>query len=227
MNILAVDTSSENLSLALLAHEQLFTFERVVKSQQSEFIIPEITRLLQQAKIEISDLDVISYNQGPGSFTGLRIGLAVVLGIAYAQQISVIPIPGFYVHMRSILSSSQPQQDVIVAIDARLNQVYLAGIKADSYEYFIEPRLYNPAEIVIDALDCVCVGDGFTRYHAELPSNIQAKVATTSASYPCAKVMIDLIVEQRFKVVEIDKLGLLYIRDKIALNIKEQQQLRG
>jgi tRNA threonylcarbamoyladenosine biosynthesis protein TsaB len=226
MNILAIDTSTENLSLALLVGEELFTFNQVVKNQQSTFIIPEISTLLVRGGVSLDELDTITYNQGPGSFTGLRIGLSVVLGIAYAKQIDVVPIPAFYAYLTDLLDSPV-KQNIVVAIDARLNQVYLAGIiAAKSYQYFIQPMLIKPEEIEINNDDYICIGNGFSQYYEQLPSAVKLKVLMNQGIYPQASTLIHLVRSNKFGVVSIDGLGLLYLRDKVALNLDEQKQLK-
>ena len=92
MNILAVDTSSEYLSLALQYNDQRYHSLDFVANQQSNFIIPKIKELLEKCNIDISGIDAIAFNQGPGSFTGLRIGLSVAIGLAYSRNIKLIPI---------------------------------------------------------------------------------------------------------------------------------------
>ena len=155
-NILAIDTSSEYLSIALRIHSKTsYIFEKV-GNLQSEFIIPKIQELLNKSGAVIQDIDFIAYNQGPGSFTGVRIGLSVAIGIALGLEIPLIPIPTFAIFANNLITLLKTKNNltnfdrlkIIVGIDARLNQIYLAGINAVDKSYFINPQLSNPEDIV-------------------------------------------------------------------------------
>ena len=80
--ILAVDTGTSFLSLALRADGEVRLYHENVGTRQSELILPQIRVLFEQAGIGASDLGGIVYAQGPGAFTGLRIGAGVVQGLA-------------------------------------------------------------------------------------------------------------------------------------------------
>ena len=91
--ILAIDTSPSSLPLAIFAKEQMWTFHEAVGTKQSTLILPTLDRLLADAGLARSDIASIVYAQGPGAFTGLRIGLGVAQGLALAQNLPMIGIP--------------------------------------------------------------------------------------------------------------------------------------
>lgn len=225
MNILAVDTSTDNISLALQVQGKLFAINKLVKNEQSNFIIPEIKKLLDEVCISVDKIDIIAYNQGPGSFTGLRIGLSVVLGMAYARNIKIVPVPSFYIYMAEALNKLN-NNNIIVGLDARLTQIYLAGISKNNYEYCINPVVISPEEITINLSEYICIGNGFKNYYDKLPAKIQSNIYLDGFMYPDASYLIELVNNGICDVVDINKLNLLYLRDKVALNKEEQKQIK-
>ena len=76
MNLLAVDTTGEALSVAVRAGERLYAFKKVLPKPHDETLIPAVDKLLAKAKLTLQDLDAIAAASGPGRFTGIRIGMA-------------------------------------------------------------------------------------------------------------------------------------------------------
>lgn len=225
MNILAIDTSSEYLSLALQYNEtQSFILEHVA-NKQSNYIIPKIDELLTQNKITIKDIDVIAYNQGPGSFTGLRIGLSVALGLSLGANTKIVPIPAFAIYAQNIKQMTKAE-NILIGIDARLNQIYLAGINLRTFQYFMEPQVIDPGMIHVDQANIVCTGGGFKVYHNLLPHQIQ-DLCYINNNYPNALNMLELINNNHYTPCAILDADLLYLRNKIALTTKEQKLLQN
>ena len=95
-NILAIDTSTKNLKLGLqFGGDRLIQSNEEIEKSHGRFIIKKIGELFQTASLEIKDLEAIVVGIGPGSFTGLRIGLAAAKGMAVALNIPIIGINSF------------------------------------------------------------------------------------------------------------------------------------
>lgn len=219
-NTLAIDTSAAYLSLALEANEQVHQFIEKVDNKQSENIIPQISKLLAKAGIAVSELDYIAYNQGPGSFTGLRIGLSVALGIAYGAKALLVPIPSFAIYALQAYKSSGNNK-ILVGLDARLKELYFAGIDAKSLEYFIAPCLVKPENARIDS-GMTLIGSGFSEY-ASLLNHSVADLPIITADYPSAIYLLELANSGKFMPVSPSEADLSYLRNKVALNLYEQQ----
>ncbi len=223
MNILAIDTSSEYLSLALQCDAtQVFTLEKV-GNKQSNHIIPSINELLVSKKISVNDIDIIAYNQGPGSFTGLRIGLSVALGLCLGANAKIVAIPAFAIYAQNIIDVLNVDK-ILIGLDARLSQIYLAGLDLKTFKYFLEPRVVNPNEININ--DTRCVGSGFKEYYDLLPEKIQ-RICDLNVEYPNALNMLQLVNQKRYAPISILDADLLYLRNKVALTTQEQIMAKG
>jgi tRNA threonylcarbamoyladenosine biosynthesis protein TsaB len=81
VNILAFDTSTEYLSLALLKGGETFHYDCNAGQTHSQIILPQIQTLLDSANLQLSDLQGIAFGAGPGSFTGVRIAAGVAQGL--------------------------------------------------------------------------------------------------------------------------------------------------
>lgn len=224
MNILAIDTSSEYLAIGLSYQGNVSHILEKVGNKQSNFIIPKIQEILQQRVISLEDIDAIAYNRGPGSFTGLRIGLSVAMGMAAANNIKLIPIDSFAIYAQSVKNLLH-EENILVGIDARLNQIYYAGVYTNTFEYFIQPQVSNPHEIHIDNNNLVCIGGGFKEYYSLLPDSIK-KLKFMDIEYPNALNMLQLIKDGYYSIVENGVADLLYLRNKVALNLEEQKQAK-
>jgi len=89
MKLLALDASTEFLSLAVRDCEQLYTYDEHAGQAASQLILPQIQRLLDQAKLTLTDLDGIAFGAGPGSFTGVRVACGVAQGLAFGANLPV------------------------------------------------------------------------------------------------------------------------------------------
>ncbi|MFC1485415.1 tRNA (adenosine(37)-N6)-threonylcarbamoyltransferase complex dimerization subunit type 1 TsaB [Candidatus Latescibacterota bacterium] len=125
MTILGIETATPRLSVALFSESPLFFEERAADSQSShcELISGFIESLVEKAGITLGDLDGIAVSLGPGSFTGLRIGIASAMGLAYGLD---IPACGVSTLMGIAWLARLPGTLVCPLIDAKRGEVYTA-----------------------------------------------------------------------------------------------------
>lgn len=124
MKILSFDTSNNLASVAILANQQLLAYSTSLEnSQQAEKLFSLIVECLEKAKLKLDELDLISVTNGPGSFTGVRIGLAAALGMQMAVRIPIISLSNFQV-MAWQIKEQYPNQNLAIVLDARRDQVY-------------------------------------------------------------------------------------------------------
>lgn len=226
-NILAIDTSNEYLSLALSINETITIFQEKVGNKQSLSIIPQIETLLKTANQELNKINLIVYNQGPGSFTGLRIGLSVALGLAYSLNCNLIPLPAFAMYLQK--KPSYNQEYLLVLLDARLGQIYVALINYQTHEYIIIPQLIYPDKLVnllmaypqINDSNTLIKGSGYHVY-ADKFGDVFSNYQYLEEEYPVPEFMIDLAQSGHYPECSVYDADLLYIRNKVALDLNEQ-----
>ncbi|MDD5174240.1 MAG: tRNA (adenosine(37)-N6)-threonylcarbamoyltransferase complex dimerization subunit type 1 TsaB [Candidatus Omnitrophota bacterium] len=129
MTILAIDTSTDYLSLAILKSGRVAAkFHKKADRKHSMLLVPMVDRLLKKAGLKIREIDCFAISVGPGSFTGLRIGVTVVKGLAYALKKKIVAVPTLDV----IADNAKSFKGVICPVlDARKNKVYACLYKSD------------------------------------------------------------------------------------------------
>ena len=126
--LLAIDTATDALSLALTRDGERRTSHEVIPRRHQQQLFPRLEALFDGAKASELGLDAVVYGQGPGSFTGLRIAVSAAQGLAYSLGIPVIGLSSLATQARTLLRCEKLQEPctIVSTIDARIGQVYAA-----------------------------------------------------------------------------------------------------
>ena len=222
MKILAIDTSTEYCSVALLDGE--ITSEEILAGQRhSELVLPMIKRMLDEAGLTLAQLDGISFGAGPGSFTGLRIACGVAQGLAFGAGLPVIGICTL-----EALAQEAGGTAVIAALDARMSEIYHAAYEKTGagWRSVSEPSLCQPANAPpISGTEWMGCGSGFDLYDQVLLDRYHGQVRHVVRSLrPHARAMVELAVPRFAMGLGTDPAAAapLYIRNKVALKENER-----
>lgn len=186
MRILAIDTSTMLGGIAILDESLLIAESRLnVKTTHSERLMTEIEHCLKQSGIKISDIDVFAVATGPGSFTGLRIGLSTVKGFSYATGKPIVSVPTLEALAWNFPCSKYP---VCTMLDARKKEVYAALFKweENNFTRLISERAAKPEEFARDALRVthndkfIFAGEGAALYRDKIIEAIGEKAIFAS-----------------------------------------------
>ena len=131
--LLALDTATEACSVALLHDGRVLSHYEVAPRMHAQRLLPMIQQLLGEAGIAASALDAIAFGRGPGAFTGVRIAIGVVQGLAFALDRPVLPVSNLAVLAQRALREQGATQ-VAAAIDARMDEVYWGCYRAEAGE---------------------------------------------------------------------------------------------
>ncbi len=151
MLILAIDTALDACAAAVLdtAQSKLIAQESLaMKRGHAEALMPLIARVMKESGIAFSALDRIAATTGPGSFTGLRVGLSAARGIALAAGKPVVGVTTLTAYAAPVVSESG-EQPIISAIDARHDHVYLQVVSGNGGS-LVTPRV-APVSEALDA----------------------------------------------------------------------------
>jgi tRNA threonylcarbamoyladenosine biosynthesis protein TsaB len=142
MLILAIDTALDACAAGVLdtdAGRMIAQESQAMKRGHAEALMPLIARVIQAAGIAFADLDRIAVTTGPGSFTGLRVGLSAARGIALAANKPVVGLTTLTAYAAPIVSNNG-EQPILSAIDARHDHVYFQVVSGNGSS-LIRPRV--------------------------------------------------------------------------------------
>lgn len=212
--ILAIDTSTAFLSLALISGSLNATFHEEVGNAQSQRILPEIQNLLQNMDLTVADLGGIVYAKGAGAFTGLRIGIGVAQGLATPFDTPLIGVPC----LDAVAYQVPDCESVLAATDARMSEVFYAWFDTKNHRRLGDYNVGKAAEIALPnnvlAENVRGVGNAFALENAPPFSG--------SLNMPTALDYAILAQSGRYEATSAAFAELLYVRDKIALTAAEQ-----
>lgn len=187
MKILAIETSTMLGGVAVIDETAGLIFESRlnVRTTHSERLMTEIAQALKQSGLKITDIDVFAAAIGPGSFTGLRIGLSTVKGFAYATGKPVVSVPTLEAFAWNFPYS---RYQVCTMLDARKNEVYAAIFRwsDDGFDKVAAEASIKPAELLINIKEPVIfAGEG-----AYLYRDIIIKLAGNKALFAPPQAMV-------------------------------------
>jgi tRNA threonylcarbamoyladenosine biosynthesis protein TsaB len=168
MKILAIETSTMLGGVAIADEKGLIAETRLnVKSTHSERLMATIDEQLRQSDMVLGDIDVFAVASGPGSFTGLRIGLSTAKGLCYATGKPLVMVPTLEAFARSFPFSKHP---VCVMLDARRGEVYAAVFQWDGgFVKLLDEVSAAPEDLFRDvASPVVLAGEGALVYRERL-----------------------------------------------------------
>ena len=129
MKLLALDTATENISVAIYKDGEEFFKSNLAPQKHAELILPMIDELLKEANLCKRDLDGIVLCTGPGSFTGVRVATSTAQGLALALDLKIATVTSLEALALEALSKNMNASYVVSSIDARMNELYLAVYK--------------------------------------------------------------------------------------------------
>ncbi|NLA84600.1 MAG: tRNA (adenosine(37)-N6)-threonylcarbamoyltransferase complex dimerization subunit type 1 TsaB [Clostridiales bacterium] len=233
MKVLAIDSSSVIAGVAVMDDNQLlYEIYHHNKKNHSEILMSMVEKCLDSCALKLSEIDVYAVSEGPGSFTGLRIGISTVKGLAQATDKPVAAIPTLDAMAWNIVGTN----DLICPImDARRNQVYSCLYRIEGEEYIrLMPYIALSIDELIDRLIVYkqpvrFIGDGIRPYRSILEEFLgeYALFAPPYLAYQRASVIAFLGFEaaRAGKTVDYNSLKPFYLR-KSQAEQKRNQQLK-
>jgi len=183
--ILAVETATHACSVAVAWDGERRELLRLARNQHAETLVPMVEQLLAEHQCALEQLDALAFGSGPGSFTGLRIGIAVAQGLAYGAGLPVVPVSSL-----GALASRVNGGRVLAAIDARMNQAYwnLYRRQADgTLQALGEPRVGNPRDLRLPDTDTwLAAGSGCEAYLEEFEPAVASRLDLVAGVHPHA-----------------------------------------
>jgi tRNA threonylcarbamoyladenosine biosynthesis protein TsaB len=228
-SILCLDASTPACSAALLHKGHCFSRFEIASRQHTQRLLPMVDEVVNDAGVNLAELDALALTTGPGSFTGIRIGFGVVQGLAFGAQLPVIPVSTLEAMAQEAATrlSLNAGELVMPVLDARMDECYWAVfcVGSDGAVIRLEPDQLSAPEQILPDIDfgkTILVGDGWNyagRFQFE-PAKVEPEF------FPSAQAMLTIAARCYLQgdAKPIECVEPLYLRDKITW--KKRQRLR-
>lgn len=171
VKLLAIDTSEDACSAALLIDDAVTERFELAPRRHSELILPMMEALLVDAGLGLGELDALAFARGPGSFTGVRIAASIIQGSALGAGLPVVPVSS----LQALAQGGRREcgaAGVLAALDARMHEVYWGAYRVDTggiMRAVIEEAVYAPSRVAVpDGDGWIAVGSGWRSYAESL-----------------------------------------------------------
>lgn len=131
MRILAIDTATEACSVALQIPAQIYAKFEYCPREHTQRILPLVESILAEGNTALAEIDVLAFGRGPGSFTGVRIGVGIAQGLALGAMLPMVGVSTLAAMAEGAWRRTGATQ-VLAAIDARMGEVYWAEYTRDA-----------------------------------------------------------------------------------------------
>ena len=229
VTLLALDTATEACSVALLRGGEKTHLAQFAQREHTKHILPMVDEILAQAGITLHQVDALVFGRGPGSFTGVRIGAGIAQGLAFGAELPVIPVSNLAAMAQAAYVQYQAE-NVLTAIDARMNEVYFAQwqaqkVRSDFGEFLdwqpiIAEQVCSPSNVIEQVAqqhheNAVLAGTGWAAYPELNEANLGK---ATEITLPSALYMLDLALPKWFAGETISPLEIepIYLRNEVT-----------
>ncbi len=230
MNLLAFDTSTDQLSIAVERGDQVWSHQGAGGAQASATLIPCILDLLAQAQLTPGELSAIVFGRGPGSFTGLRTACSVAQGLAFGARreggVPVLPVDTLLAVAEEARLQSGATQ-VLALLDARMSEIYAAAYAwqaGGAWKCVQEISVVKPEQLALPSVeaDWVLAGNAWVAYGERLPAALSGLARVDAL--PTARALLSLAptLLAAGQAVPAEQALPLYIRDKVAQTTAER-----
>ena len=221
MNILGLETATDACSVALLDEQgRIFSEFNITPRQHTQYLPIMMDSVLEQSELQKSDLTHIAYTNGPGAFTGVRIATSIAQGLGIGLNIPLIPVSTLAVLAQQALDEHGGEEQVLVALDARMGETYTANYRLNTSSQLVEligeERLIK-LELLQAASQGLSAGSGF-KARREEKGIVEESRPVNESIYPTAHALVRLA---RYSVlsnssVSAEYAPINYIRNNVA-----------
>ena len=222
MKILAIETSTEACSAALLYNGDIEEQFQIAPRSHGDLILNMVDLLLANAQLKPQQLDAIAFGRGPGAFTGVRIATSVTQGIAFGADLPVVPVSTLEI----VAQGSYRQhgyQNALCAMDARMGEIYFAAYakEGDAFKCVTDEQVCKPEDVapVDDNISWAGVGSGWGIYSDVLSRRVSVDVNRLDASALPRAMDAVVLAEQCYqagKTVSAEEALPVYLRDNVV-----------
>ena len=227
---LSLDSSANDCSVALLkpSHQQQPQQQWFVKQhvprQHSQKMLPMLSELLEQAQLNLDDIEHFCYVRGPGSFTGVRIAASFIHGLALGQDKPVLGVSSLLVMAYEAYIADPQQSKYLVTLDARMQEVYFAFVDFNQSNWAeqLQERVLKPDSVLwqADYAQARLVGNGW-QYLPQFAAEFQQLAIVEQVQQPDARFAGLLVQHCHQHNLALDTQSFpVYVRDNVTWDNK-------
>lgn len=225
MRLLAIETATEACSAALSINGEISQRFAVAPREHASRILVMIDELMAEAGLSVQQLDAMAFGRGPGSFIGVRIAAGVTQGIAFAADLPVVPVSTL-----AAIAQGSRFDNVAVAIDARMHEIYWGQFMRNSKTRTVEPcapeQLLQPQVATIppqtapdgSTASWAGAGTGWETYGDLLRQRLPSVIQIDNEHLPSAKSVAQIaeLEVNQGQTVAAAQAFPVYLRDRVA-----------
>ena len=218
MLILGLESATAEVGCAIGGHEGVLASSHSARGKRhAENLTPAIEFVCRQARVDLSEISCVAVDNGPGLFTGLRVGVASGKAIAQALRVPMITVSSL-----DLLAFPLRYTDrrIATVIDARRGEVFWAFYRQSpgGVQRLSEPTVGSPDDLAAELLaqpgETLLAGDGAIRYAERFSDRSDVEVAGGDHAYPSARSLVELAHARALREdwVRPQEVELLYLR---------------
>lgn len=221
--ILAVDTATENCSVALMVGDDVISRCEYAPREHTTKILPMVDTVLAEGGLKLNQLDALAFGRGPGSFTGVRIGIGIAQGLAFGADLPMLGVSTLAAMAQGTYRVHQSEQ-VLTAIDARMGEIYWGQYlrQADGDWQVVDSELVIKPDALIEQFSAdngiwLTAGTGWESY-AEPLAQLKVRMEKGTVLYPDSQDMVYLAkyALARGEAVDAEHASPVYLRDTVT-----------
>jgi tRNA threonylcarbamoyladenosine biosynthesis protein TsaB len=194
--VLGIESATAQVGVAIGGHEGVLASAHSARDRRhAESLTPQIEFVCSQARVELSEIGVVAVDVGPGLFTGLRVGIATAMAVAYGLGVPMIGVSSLDLGAFAVEHS---RRLIVPCYDARRGEVFTANYRSvpGGVQRLSDPVVCTPDELLASLMakseDVLMLGDGAQRHREVFSSISHVEFAGTSLQYPSARSLVDL-----------------------------------
>lgn len=229
--ILAIETATSRCSVALGDGAVVIVREQDGSNIHSQVLLQMVEDVLQEANVTVRALSAVAVGQGPGSFTGLRIGIGVAQGLAYGAACPMIGVSSLAALARQAYLADSNVERVFAGIDARMNELYCAQYQiVNGWPKLDGELMVIPPEDALDDNEASALaGNAWQVYWERLATSIQQQGLPQDAATLPSAAAIEELGRKKYRLGEVTDPRAFkpeYVRNNVAKKSSQQSNSR-
>lgn len=199
--ILAIDTATEACSVAIYNQGETLAHFELCAREHTQRILPMVQQILAEAGLSLTQLDALAFGRGPGSFTGVRIGIGMAQGLSLGAELPLLPVSTLQTMAQGAYRLTGAD-NVLAAIDARMGEVYWGEFSRNAQGVWSgeeTEKVIKPEQLMARAAELsgrfATVGTGWETYPHLLGESPAAELFDGKMLLPHAEDMLPLALQ--------------------------------